>query len=208
MAEYIKQEIGKLNGTDGTRCYYRMKSLGMITTKELVERIAAHGSALQEGTVVHVLTELARQMAYYMAKGYSVSLNEIGIFRASLGVMEGKEMDEFDTEETRRNARSIGVRRIRFRADKQLVKHTGEMCRLKRGKENRLKVSPHSKEERRLRALEYLKQHGFMRISDYVQLTGLSRTGATLELQEFRKMKGSGIGFEGRGPARIYVPAD
>lgn len=93
-------------------------------------------------------------------------------------------------------------------ADKQLVKHTGEMCRLKRGKENRLKVSPYSKEERRLRALEYLKQHGFMRISDYVQLTGLSRTGATLELQEFRKMKGSGIGFEGRGPARIYVPAD
>lgn len=208
MAEYIKQELGELNGTDGTRCYYRMKSLGVITTKELAKRMATQGSALKEGTIIHVLTELARQMAYYMAKGYSVSLDEIGMFKATLGVVDGKEMDEFDTVEPRRNARSIGIKGVCFRADKQLVKHTGEMCRLKRGKENRLKVSPYSKEERRLRALEYLKQHRFMRIADYVQLTGLSRTKATLELQEFRRTEGSGIGFEGRGSARIYVPAD
>ena len=208
MAEYIKQELGDLNGTVRIRCYYRMKSLGVITTKELAKRMAAHGGALKEGTVIHVLTELSEQMAYYMAKGYSVSLEEFGVFRASLGVVEGKEMDEFDTNQSRRNARSIGIRRICFRADKRLVSLTKGMCKLRRGRVNRLKVSPFSKEERRLRALEYLRKHGFMRVADYVRLTGLSRTKATLELQEFRKTNGSGITFEGKGPARIYVAAD
>ena len=54
-------------------------------------------------------------------------------------------------------------------------------------------------------ALEYLEKHGAMKIANYMALTGLSRTAATLELQEFRQDKSSGIDFIGRGSAKVYV---
>lgn len=44
-----------------------------------------------------------------------------------------------------------------------------------------------------------------MRIQDYVELTGLSRTSATLELKEFRENPESGITFNGRGTTKVYI---
>ena len=44
-----------------------------------------------------------------------------------------------------------------------------------------------------------------MRIADYMEMTGLSRTTATLELIEFRKDPESGITFIGRGSSKVYV---
>ena len=38
-----------------------------------------------------------------------------------------------------------------------------------------------------------------------MELTGLSRTAATLELQEFRRDTTSGIDFIGQGSAKVYV---
>jgi hypothetical protein len=38
-----------------------------------------------------------------------------------------------------------------------------------------------------------------------MELTGLSRTKATLELKEFRQDTSSGITFVGRGSAKVYV---
>ena len=53
--------------------------------------------------------------------------------------------------------------------------------------------------------MDYLDKHGAMRIADYMELTGLARTAATLELQEFRQDMTSGIDFIGRGSAKVYV---
>ena len=69
----------------------------------------------------------------------------------------------------------------------------------------RIRRSPYSKEERLALALDYLDKHGAMRIADYMELTGLARTAATLELQEFRQDMTSGIDFIGRGSAKVYV---
>jgi hypothetical protein len=44
-----------------------------------------------------------------------------------------------------------------------------------------------------------------MKVANYMELTGLSRTAATLELQEFRRDITSGIDFIGRGSAKVYV---
>ena len=80
-------------------------------------------------------------------------------------------------------------------------------CKLERAGEARLHHSPYSKEERLKLALQYLEEHGAMRVAEYMELTGLSRTKATLELKEFRQDLSSGITFIGRGSAKVYVKA-
>ena len=62
-----------------------------------------------------------------------------------------------------------------------------------------------SKEQRLQLALEYLDKNGAMHIADYMELTGLSRTTATLELKAFRQDPTSGITFVGRGSNKVYV---
>ena len=86
-----------------------------------------------------------------------------------------------------------------------MVKKARKDCQLQREGTARIHRSPYTKEQRLNLALEYLEKHGAMKIADYMELTGLSRTTATLELQEFRRDMNSGIDFIGRGSAKVYV---
>ncbi|MBP3664028.1 MAG: hypothetical protein J6J03_02595 [Tyzzerella sp.] len=52
-----------------------------------------------------------------------------------------------------------------------------------------------------------MDKNGAMYIADYMQLTGLSRTTATIELKSFRQDPTSGITFVGRGSSKVYVKA-
>ena len=58
------------------------------------------------------------ELAYYMAQGYSVSIDGVGTFKPTLGIAEGKETDTLDGDEQKRNARSIMVNGVNFRASK------------------------------------------------------------------------------------------
>ena len=55
--------------------------------------------------------------------------------------------------------------------------------------------------------MQYLSEHGAMGVAEYVDLTGLSRTMAAMELKAFRQDASSGITFIGRGSAKVYVKA-
>ena len=129
----------------------------------------------------------------------------MGTFCATIGVRPDKEMDEIGGEKPHRNALSLKVNGVNFRADKQLVKHIDRHCRLERGGVHRLHRSPYTKEERLALAQKYLDEHPLMRVADYTALTGLSRTTATLELQEFRRDPASGIGISGSRQTSVYV---
>ena len=118
---------------------------------------------------------------------------------------EDKELDTLDGTEPKRNSRSLQLKGVNFRADKELIKKARKDCKLQREGIARIRRSPYSKEERLALALDYLDKHGAMRIADYMELTGLARTAATLELQEFRQDMTSGIDFIGRGSAKVYV---
>ena len=124
MAEYIKQEMSDLDGSGEQRVFYRMKTYHNINAREFVSKLARPGSELSEGNVLHVLTTLADELAYYMAQGYSVSIDGVGTFKPTLGIAEGKETDTLDGDEQKRNARSIMVNGVNFRASKDLIKET------------------------------------------------------------------------------------
>lgn len=208
MARYIKQEMPDLNGTGEEKCYYRLQKRGNVDTEHLLHRICDHGgSALARGTVMHVIETLSEELARLLGDGYSVTIDGIGTFSASIGVKKDKEQDTIFGNEPKRNAKSLEVKNVLYRSDKELVKEVNRRCKLERAGVRTLQRSKYNKEERLKLALEYLSDpaHSFMRIADYVKLTGLSRTTATLELQEFRDDPASGITTNGRGPSKVYV---
>lgn len=207
MAKYIKQEMIDLSGQQEEKVYYRLQSQGNISFEELAKHVGSHHGMMSKGLVINVLENVVDAMAELLGEGYSVTIDGLGTFKASLGLKQDKEMDTFEGDEIKRNARSLRLTGINYRADKELIREASKRCRLERAGESRLHRSPYSKEERLQMALQYLKENGAMRVSHYMELTGLSRTKATLELKEFRQDASSGITFIGRGSSKVYVLA-
>ena len=98
----------------------------------------------------------------------SVTLEGIGTFTPKLGVVKDKEIDTLDGDDPKRNARSLEVNGVGFRADKELVLETKLLCDLSRGGIVRVRKSPFSEKERRERALGFLAEHPFMCLQDYI----------------------------------------
>ena len=205
MAQYIKQEMPNLNGTEEPQVYYRLKTNRNISSKEFVKHISRNDSAADRGEIEGVLIRIADGLAELLGNGYSVTLDGVGTFKAGLGLKRDKEMDSFEEDETKRNARSLQLTSINYRADKTLVREANRRCKLERYGESRLRKSPYTKEQRLQLALEFLDKNSAMRIGDYMQLTGLSRTTATMELKAFRQDPATGITFVGRGSQKVYV---
>ena len=204
MAEYIKQEMTDLNGTGENKVYYRMKRNLHFTHEQFLEWLRNADPFITKHAE-SVLRHVTHQLAIAMALGHSVTIEGFGTFRAGIGIKKGKEMDGLEENEPTRNAASLEVNDVYYRPDKALIRDINSNCTLKRGKTQRIRVQKYTREERLARALDYLETHATMNITQYVSLTGLSRTAATLELQDFREDPESGITYRGRGCHKLYV---
>ena len=205
MAKYIKQEMPDLRQTGEKKVYYRLKTERNIDSKEFILSMHSTFSGMSEADITRVIIATAGHLGKLLGQGYSVTLDGIGTFKATIGLEEEKEPDTLDGTEPKRNAQSLQLKGVNFRADKQLIKTASSNCKLKREGTARIHRSPYSKEERLALALKHLEVHGAMKVSDYVNLTGLSQTAARMELKEFRQDPNSGIDFIGRGSAKVYV---
>ena len=205
MAYYRMEEMPDLRKTGKKIKYPKFVRLTQASTEEVVKRII-DASSFTEGDVVGVVRLLGRVMGELMAKGSSVKLEGIGVFTPALQLCEGKEREETGEVAEHRNARSIEVGRVNFRADKQWVRDIDRRCYLKRESGHRVYSShKYTPEERRIMALDYLDTHPFLTVSEYQNLTGLLRTAASTELRQWAKISDSGIGIAGKGVHRVYI---
>lgn len=204
MAKYIKQEMPDIAGTGEKKVYYRIKTDRNIGMEEFVKKMTYHGG-ISHGTAISVLTQAVETLGELIGSGYSVSIDGLGTFKATIGLRSNKEMDSLDGDEPKHNAKSLYLKGVIYRADKELIKRSGRYCKLERCHVSRLCKSTYTKEERLARALQFIDERGYMRIDDYVGLTGLSRTAACNELIALRRDPNSDITTEGRGPATVYV---
>ena len=205
MARYIKQELPDLHKTGEKKAYYRMKTERKIDFNQFVDLISSHNSGISRGEAFHVLTHATDILAELLAQGYSVTIDEMGTFKATIGLVRDKEMDSFEEGTPKLNARSLRVDGVSFQADKRLIANIDSRCDLKRAGVSRLCRSPFTKEERLQKALEYLNAHGAMKVKDYMELTSLSHTVAAKELREFERDAASGITSIGRLAGKVYV---
>lgn len=209
MAKYIKKEIVDLN-SDGnkTKAYYRMKTTERVDFAEFAKQCSASHRLYSPGVIQGVLMAVSNELAYRLANGCSVKIDGLGTFKAKIGISKfsDKEMDDFEEGTTKRNAMSLGVTGVGYKADKELVRAVNGNCKLERGGEDRLCKSKYTKEERIERAIKYLRKAGFMHVRDYAALNGLSYTTAYHELNH--GLVGSAtITSRGRKSARIYFLA-
>ena len=109
MAEYIKQEMSDLDGSGEERSFYRMKICHHIDTKEFISKLARPASGMNKGTVLQVLTNFADELAYCMAHGNSVTIDGVGTFKPTLGIIKKKNKDAPCEEGQNPNARSLTV---------------------------------------------------------------------------------------------------
>ena len=214
-AKYIKREITDLNGTGRTQACYKME-LTPMTFQQFVSLCHREGG-MDESQILGALSLVSEKLALCMAEGFSVKLDGIGTFNAKLGVRGDMLPDAFEEGETSRNAKSIEVNGVSFRADKDLIRNTdrkcqlergGETdrkCQLERGGESRLKKSPFTLEERIQKARDFLKVHLFLKVPDYVRLTGLSRTTAAEELRKLALDASTGITSRGDRSQKVYI---
>lgn len=205
MAKYIKQEFTSIRGEGEASAFYRMETSRKVTMDEFVKEISIPGYGISEATAKQVLSQAATTLARLMANGCAVTIEGIGTFKATVGVCEGKEQDAFVENEPQRNAQSIEVKGVHYRADAKLIKSVRTQCTLERGEQSRIKRSPYTLEECLARAVQYIGERGYMRTRDYAELNGLSHSAATVELRRVRKEEASGIKAIGRGSTLIYV---
>ena len=205
MAKYIKQEFKSINNEGEASAYYRMETSRRVTMAEFIKEISIPGHGISEATAMQVLNQAATSLARLMAHGCAVTIDGIGTFKATIGVCKDKEQDAFVADKPQRNAQSIEVNGVHYRADKALVKAVRSQCTLERGKQSRIKRSPYTLEERIGRAIAFIEEHGYMRTRDYANLNELSLSTATVELRKVRKEESSGIKAIGRGSSLIYV---
>ena len=198
-AKYIKKEIADLNGTGRTQAYYKMVTRAM-NHEQFIDVLCRDGS-LPRSTYKAVLTQIAEKLPGCLANGFSVKIDEVGLFTARLGVRKDMLPDAFEPGETKRNASSIEVRGVSFKADPELIRKTRTKCVLSSGGVSRLKKPKTTLEERTAMARKFLEKYHLMRVMDYVRLTGLSKTTASLELRKIA----DGITFRGRGSQKFYV---
>lgn len=199
------QEMKNLHKEGETLLYPRMVIDGCCETEELLEKITK-GSTLRKGEVMAALQLIADGMASEMAHGRSVRLVGIGLFTPSLSLKDGKEREDTDGDSPRRNAQSIEIGGINFRAGKTLVRETNTRCDLQRQKGDwRCNTSKFSPEERLSIALDYLETNHSMTVGEYERLTGLSHTSAGRELKKWAATPNSGIYYKGSGSHKIYM---
>ena len=208
MAKY-EMQVSNLPPEEGQEAvtFPRMVIERQVDTEELVRR-ASHGTTFGEAETLGCLRLLARELAYAMAQGCSVRLEGIGTFTPALGLRRGKEREQADGSGGRRNATSVRVKDVNFRASPGLVREVDRWCRLKRSDRKFARSSDRYTEQERLElARGFLRQHGRMLLWQYCQLTGLLKDKASRELRRWtERREETGITSTGRGPVKAWVP--
>ena len=114
MARYIKQELPDLRKTGEKKAYYRLKTERKIDFNQFIELISSHNSGISRGEAFHVLTHATDTLAELLAEGYSVTIDEMGTFKATIGFVDDKEVDSFEEGTPKLNARSLRVDGVNF----------------------------------------------------------------------------------------------
>lgn len=207
MPQYIKKEMPDMSGTGEKKAYYKLKTWRKLDSDEFVKRSSSIHRAYGKSVIQGVLTAVCEHLAYEISNGYSVKIDGLGTFTAKLGVRKDKEMESFEEGSTKRNALSIEVQGILFRADKNLISEIDRNCDLERGGEERLRKPKTTLEQRTEKARQFLRKNAFMHVDEYASLTGLSYSTASRELRKIASDPTSGIISQGRKSGKLYLLA-
>ena len=108
MAKYIKQEMPDLRQTGEKKVYYRLKTERNIDSKEFILSLHSTFSGMSEADITRVIIATAGHLGKLLGQGYSVTLDGIGTFKATIGLEEDKELDNWTAQSRSGTPRASG----------------------------------------------------------------------------------------------------
>ena len=91
MAKYIKQEVPDMQKTGEQKVFYRLKVERNVDFEEFIRKLCSYHHGISRGEALRVLVSASEVLAKLLGEGYSVSLDDWGTFKATVGLEEGKE---------------------------------------------------------------------------------------------------------------------
>ena len=205
MAKYQMQEMNLPSENGEHVLYPRLVLNGQLEMQYIIDRVADN-TTYNVAEIRGVLEAFTKEMAYQLGQGYSVKVDNLGLFTASLELKKDKQREEVSEDATHRNAQSIQVGSVKFRPDKKFVKLTDKNCNLERSQHKFARSSQKYTAEERLELVrKYLNTNPFITVNEYAALTGLCRTPAAKEIKALSQQPDSGIDSTGRGTHRVYI---
>ena len=200
MANYILQELPE-EMSDGKKVLYpKMQLYTRHDYEAVIEHMKVYAGNFSDGTMRAVFDAFVSTLKSWLPLGHSLKIDGLGVFSLSLGF-------DMSTPPETSVGRHVCIKGINFKPDPQLLVEMNREASFDRVMQE-TKVpqkSKYSREERLAKAKEIMDANGYMTLTDYVLVTGLSRTGASVDLKQLVADPASGITTRGGGSHKIWV---
>lgn len=219
MANYYLQKLPEGMKEGEKVVYPRMQTYTLHDFETVLKHMHTYAGNISEGTMRAVLEALTETMKSWMPLGHSIKIDGLGVFSLSLGfdtstpqekaIANKKGKNNGEQEEPKTKYRHVCIKGINFKPDTELLTEMNHEATFDKTETEVVvpKKGVLSRDERLARATSIIEKNGYMTLSDYVQATGLSRTGASLDLKAIVADPTSGITTRGSHSHKVWVLA-
>ena len=206
MPKYIVNEMPDMEGKGKRRVYPKLDAYRLLNNDELVKEVNSYHRAVSTSVIEGVLTSVVDVIKRKLSQGYTVKIDDLGVFSLSLAFNDDKPT-EMASDNDRMARRNVEVRNVNFKADQNLIKKLRAETELERKSAGVVKVSqtPFSTEDRIKNALEVIDRNGFIKLSEYAEINKLNRTYASEDLKVICNDPNSPITWTGSGSHKVWV---
>lgn len=206
MANYILKEMPDMQKKGKRKVYPKMETYTLKTLGDLAKYIQDLGSPYNPSIIKSVVDILADAAVTWLSNGHTVKIDGWGTFSLSLG-FDDKKGNELSGEKSRMEYRHVKIKSLNFRPDEKMVQKLRRATTLTRSESSVVQVTKerYTKEERLVRAIQYIEQHGAITLTEYANMNGLSRTVASRELKAFTNDPFCLIKAKGVAPHKTWV---
>lgn len=209
MAKYIYQE--KAIQSNGKNVIHpRFAKIRHLNTSELVKHMA-HGNEAKRRELTLALMTLADELPRLLAEGCAINLDKIGTLSPTLQMRADRMVETTDPDGTlhKSNAQSVEFGSVRFTPSKTLIHSCRSQCRdlehdTRRG-DSGITIHNSTREERIALLLKYLNENHTINVKQYAELTGISYSSSSRELNIFYSSKDPIIKRNGSSPHIFYT---
>ena len=206
MPKYKVIEMPDMEGKGKRRVYPKLDAYRLLKNDELVKEVNSYHRAVSPSVIDAVLMSAVDVIGRKLSQGYTVKIDDLGVFSLSLAFKDKKptEMEDDDDPMARRK---VEVSNVNFKADAKLIKMLRSETDLTRTSTGVVQVSqtPFTREERIKNALEVIDRNGFIKLKEYANINNLNRTYASDDLKEICDDPDNPITWNGSGCHKVWV---
>lgn len=198
-----------MEGKGKRRVYPKLNAYRLLNNKDFVEEVQSYHRAVSSNVIDGVLASVIDVLRRKLSDGYSVKIDNLGVFSLSLAFKDNKPTEMSDDDD-RMERRKVEVSNVNFKADPKLIKQLRRETELEREFTGvvQVKQTPFTKEERITNALGIIGRNGFIKLQEYANINHLSRSKASKDLMEICNDPDSQITYRGNGSHKVWIKRD